>query len=87
MHSSLCVTPAQEADLTPSVWSVGELMEHALSTPEDVFPPPLPTYPLPSVFEEVRAAVWEYLQENPPRGQLRRLAMPVTQSPMQDSLP
>lgn len=50
VHAPLRVTPAMEAGLTPSIWSVADLLENALSTPEDVQPPqlpPPPTYPLP----------------------------------------
>ena len=40
IHETLRVTPAIELGLTDHVWSVGELLRHAMATPHDV--PPLP---------------------------------------------
>lgn len=50
VHTPLRVTPAMEAGLTPSIWSIGDLLDYALSTPPDISPPqppPQPSYPLP----------------------------------------
>jgi len=52
VHSSLRVTPAMEAGLTPSIWSVADLLDYALSMPPDTEPPqppPQPAYPLPGL--------------------------------------
>ena len=43
LHRSLRVTPAMEAGLTPSVWSMSDVMREAMETPHDIQPP----YPRP----------------------------------------
>ena len=45
VHRILRVTPAQEAGLTPSAWSMADLMKRALSTHAAVRPPQLPPQP------------------------------------------
>lgn len=50
LHRSLRVTPAMEAGLTPSVWSMEDVVREAMQTPHDVQPPeppPEPRYPWP----------------------------------------